>query len=266
MPWLKIDDGMWSNPKWLTVSPAAKALWTWAASYSSDKLTDGIMRPVDWQALAVFVGVTDWQSLVAELEAHRFLDPGPGGALVIHDYLKYNPCKADVLAEREAARKRMCALRSGEHRQNTIDPVPTRPVPVPHVDDDVVARAGESEPDDDDLPATMPIADQRKVLALDDVGVGRGLALELASKCTLPRIQQVIAHARASPGLQNPTGWIISMLRSGQAIPKPPLPGGKNVATTGDRRGFGSRGAPRKSWDEIDREIHGARASPVLAV
>jgi hypothetical protein len=136
MPWLKIDDGMWSNPKWLTVSPLAKALWVWAASYSSDKLTDGVMRPVDWQAVAVFVGVTDWRPLVDELREHHFLDDGEGDTLAIHDYLKYNPSKADVQAEREATRKRMCALRSGAQKANTIDPVPVPSRPVPIDDDD----------------------------------------------------------------------------------------------------------------------------------
>lgn len=241
MSWLKIDDSMWSNPKWLTVSPAAKALWTWAASYSSDKLTDGALRPVDWQVVAVHVGVDDWQPLVAELQEQHFLDPGPNGTLVIHDYLKYNPSREQVLAERTENARRQAEWYAHKREQkappnappngvsNTVSnrcPVPG-PVPVPVNVDDVA------------LPATMPIAEQRKRIALQDVGMTEAQAAEFAEKCTLPRIEGVIAHARASPCLQNPTGYIISMLRSGRAIPKPPLPGGNHGRDRPNQRGPG---------------------------
>jgi hypothetical protein len=237
MPWLKMDDQFIFHEKARLVGKEGRNLQVTALCYCAGQLNDGLIRDGLLPTIFALAECDDGPATVERLVEVGMWERVDGG-YQIHDYLDYNPSRTQVLAERAAARKRMFALRSGEHGQNVIDPVPGPvPVPVPHVDDGDARASSKGSEEDDELPGTMPIADQRKVLALDDVGVGRGLALELASKCTLPRIQAVIAHARASPGLQNPTGYIVSILRSGQALPKPPLPGGKNVRDRANQRG-----------------------------
>lgn len=249
MPWSRRDDGTYLNRKVNAVGDQAYILWTYAIDYSSQQLTDGILYPREVAMLCGMRGYTNWQDLANELVSAHLFDLCDDGNYAIHDFLTYNPTKEKVLSDRarHAAEQAKWQAQKDARKARTepiTEPIsehisegaPSRPVPShPHDDDD--ARASARSRQDDELPGTMPIADQRKVLALDDVGVNRSLALELSSKCTLPRIQAVIAHARASPGLSNPTGYIVSMLRSGQAIPKPPLPGGKNVRDRANQRG-----------------------------
>lgn len=46
MSWLKLDDGWYDHPKFLTLSAHAQLLWTKGASYCSRHLTDGAIPEV----------------------------------------------------------------------------------------------------------------------------------------------------------------------------------------------------------------------------
>ena len=76
-------------------------------------------------------------------------------------------------------------------------------------------------------PATLPVGEQQKLTLMDGAGISQPMALQFAEKCTLKRVQDVIAYARGSPGLENPTAYVVSMLRSGQTLPKAPMPRAK---------------------------------------
>lgn len=41
MAWFRVDDGLYSHPKWLATPKGARALWITAGSWASDQLTDG---------------------------------------------------------------------------------------------------------------------------------------------------------------------------------------------------------------------------------
>lgn len=46
MTWFKVDDGFWSHPKTMTLTPEAVALWVRAGSYCGKHLTDGFVPRV----------------------------------------------------------------------------------------------------------------------------------------------------------------------------------------------------------------------------
>jgi hypothetical protein len=243
MPWLKIDDGMWSNRKWLPVSPTAKALWVWAASYSAGQLTDGVMYPRDWEVVATHLGVAEWQSLAAELQKHGFLDPGPDDALVIHDYLDYNPSREEVLAERAEGARRQAEWKASKRREqataNAVShnvssavskpvPYPSRPVPVPFV----VVKQETVIADETD-----PVVDRL---------VRHGITEKTANTLAAGHDALCLAwldHVDANPKIPNKAAYLTGNIQYG----KPPPPNGT---------GPPGRSPPRPSGlSEVDLEI-----------
>lgn len=112
----------------------AKLAYLEATAYCSRELTDGF---VPMEHARRYAGKA---SVIQEL-APALWEPCDKG-FVVHDYLKYNPTRAQVLAEREAAKRRMFGLRSVEHPPNKerssgvgtdapVDPVNPLPIPDP---------------------------------------------------------------------------------------------------------------------------------------
>lgn len=148
MAWFKVDDGLHSSRKFLSIPKrqrfAALGVWTVAGSWCADELTDGhvpnFMLEV-WgvppSAPAALVEAGLWER---ESDGYLFCN-----------WLEYQPRKADVDAEREASRARMRELRARrkqgqpqEHAEepevfgrtgangseNVRNPDPTRPDPT----------------------------------------------------------------------------------------------------------------------------------------
>jgi hypothetical protein len=244
MTWSKLDDGFLSNPKILALGIPARWVYVSSIVYANAHLTDGFVPDAAFPSLAL--GADDPDGILSELTRilprteHSLWEPVEGGWM-IHDFLDYNPSRKAVEAKREAVtEERSKAGRIGAQRRWQTDgkpmanakqndgPVPG-PVPVPVIECmDEGASDFPLQPEDDDPAGTLPISEQRKILALLDVGINHGMGAEFAQKCSLKRIQDVIAHCRAQPGLTSPTGRIVNMLRSGEAIPKPPLPANKS--------------------------------------
>lgn len=134
MSWVKIDDRIFDNPKIAALSDAAKVAYLESIAYCARELTDGFVP--DKKA----AGYAGRARIAQELVPHLW-EPVAAGYLV-HDYLKYNPPRAQVLAEREAARARMSGRTSptvqgdvqAKFRRNSkapVDPVdPLLPDPV----------------------------------------------------------------------------------------------------------------------------------------
>ncbi len=122
LSWFKLDDRFFDNPKIIPLSDKAKLAYLQAGVYCARELTNGLIplkRAHEYAGRA---------AVVKELVPHLW-EPVEGGYYV-HDYLKYNPTKEKVLAEREAARRRMFGLRSGEHQENFNG---TSAAPVPGI-------------------------------------------------------------------------------------------------------------------------------------
>lgn len=107
MPWFKVDDGFHSHPKVMELSPAAVGIWTLAGTWSANYLTDGEVRA---NIVSRLGGTPD---LVQELvDAGLWIDMGE--SYQFKDWADYQPVKADVEAEREAARERMRKVRASK--------------------------------------------------------------------------------------------------------------------------------------------------------
>lgn len=159
MPWFKVDDGFWSHPKVLELSPGALALWVRAGSYCAAHLTDGEVKPSILRLLGAEGEHAD------ELVASELWD-WESGAWRFHDWAEYQPSRESVLAERAAAAERMRQVRanrgkrSGERSGEQVPNVrekfagssatPTRPDPTTTSNEvvGVAAKRGSRLPSD----------------------------------------------------------------------------------------------------------------------
>ena len=100
--WAKIDDNMQHHPKVIAAGPIAELIQYRAIQYCCRFLTNGRLPTeavpsllTGLEPLARFE--TDWP---ARMVKARLWHPTTGGFLV-HDFLKYNPSRRDVLRERK---------------------------------------------------------------------------------------------------------------------------------------------------------------------
>ncbi|MGW2721366.1 mucin-2 [Streptomyces sp. NPDC001492] len=124
MPWFKVDDTAHAHPKMRRAGKSAIGLWVMCGSYAAAYLTDGVV-PAETAAEGT-------QTQIAKLlkaglwheHGHgcsRCAQPMPGD-FVMHDYLRYNPSRARVLAEREREAEKKRAQRAGGQPDGTPPP------------------------------------------------------------------------------------------------------------------------------------------------
>lgn len=124
MPWVRMDDQFPEHPKTLNAGPLAAWLDVAAWGYSSRYLTDGIVPREVIDRLAHFDGIKKNgkpirnHDLAERLVASGLWKPHPDG-YEIHDYLDYNPSRADVLAER--AKKQQAGRKGAASRWGKAD-------------------------------------------------------------------------------------------------------------------------------------------------
>lgn len=139
MPWFKVDDNLAFHHKVLAAGNAAMGLWVRAGAACANQLTDGFVADHMVPALGT---VAQAKALV-----NAGLWTREKGGYRFHGWEERQPCKADVEAQREAAKERMRKRRSPDVRANEHGtsegvraprPVPTRPDP------NVVKKSGQS--------------------------------------------------------------------------------------------------------------------------
>lgn len=101
MAWVKLDDHFTENPKVRPLSDRTFRLYVAGLCHCGSHLTDGVVERRFVSALLERVTKPMVQELV---DAGLWLEYGKGFA--VKDYLKYNPSREQVLAEREAAAER----------------------------------------------------------------------------------------------------------------------------------------------------------------
>lgn len=111
MTWLRIDDGMPENTKVSKLSVAAKWARVELLCYCARNLTDGHVPADHVRRMATQRQVKEM--IDAELARQN------GNGIVMHDYLEYNPSRAQVMAERSAAAERV--RKSREKRRGARD-------------------------------------------------------------------------------------------------------------------------------------------------
>ena len=134
MSWVKVDDKAWAHPKLASLSAAAVRLWLFTLCWCNQQETDG---QVPRRILSVLGGS---KKAAAELVASGLWERTDNGWLV-HDFLKYQPSRAQRDSQREALRERVSRHRKREgngvtsplltdrKRESNTAPVPSRPDP-----------------------------------------------------------------------------------------------------------------------------------------
>lgn len=121
MTWFKLDDRFFDNPKIAALSDAAQLAYIKGGTYCARELTDGFIPFRKAREYAT-------PKVIKELVPGLWETCGEG--FKVHDYLKYNPTREQVQTERDAAKRRMFALRSGEQHANG-NGSSDAPVPLP---------------------------------------------------------------------------------------------------------------------------------------
>jgi len=208
MPWFKVDDSFESHPKVKAIPRPRRVkaigLWTLAGSWSARQLTDGFVPSYMLDELA---GTKTEANTLVEVDLWSAVD----GGYVFKDWHDWQPTKAKVEADREAAKERMRTARerkkgprsvdvrandsatppngSGEVRSTPGSVTPTRPDPTrpdPSTDVDVLPASADAEPRAKRVKrATSRPADFRPSQAHIDLAAERGVDLrsEWANFC-----------------------------------------------------------------------------------
>lgn len=131
MPWVRIDDGIWSHPKMNSISNDAFSLYICGLSYAGQYLTDGILSDADVERIAAYRHAGP--SSIAELVS-RHLWEREGLGYRIHDFLTYNRSRAQVEQDRAATaarQERHKSARDGPYNGVTNGVSNNAPGPIP---------------------------------------------------------------------------------------------------------------------------------------
>lgn len=101
MTWLRLDDLFPENPKIVGLTDGAFRLHVGALCYSARNLTDGV---VSRKFARSVIDSSSVYRHVRQLEDRLLWAPIDRDYWQIHDYLEWNPSRAEVLAKREVAR------------------------------------------------------------------------------------------------------------------------------------------------------------------
>lgn len=131
MPWVKIDDGFFDNATNRRLGAAGRDLFIAGLAYCAKGLTDGRIDKADVQLVLALAQAR--KATVAKLvESGRWVEHADH--YEVAEYLAYQPSKAQVLAEREAAKERQRRRRHGvtpgvthAERSGEVTGTPTRP-------------------------------------------------------------------------------------------------------------------------------------------
>ncbi len=110
MTWVKLDDNFADHPKIVGLSDKAFRCYVVGLCYAARYLTDGFLP----DPLVKSIGGNS--KVCTELSPDLWERSDSGW--VIHDYLTFNPSRAQVLTEREQAKLRMFMKRSQNVRPN----------------------------------------------------------------------------------------------------------------------------------------------------
>ena len=177
MPWFRIDDGFHEHPKVeaLEADPTEHALaiaaWTLVGSACSRRLTDGIVtRAALAKALAAWPEKLRARAAAALVRVGLWVEHEDGWAY--HDWLDYQPSRADTERERELSRRRQAEWKrnrrspggGGNGGANGGGNAVTGPV-TPPVATPAPSRPVPSRPDRSDLRSSRESAREERSLA-----------------------------------------------------------------------------------------------------
>ena len=100
MAWFKVDDHLYSHPKWLSLPKGSRALWVTAGSWCSGQLLDGFIPA------AVLPTLDGTRRDATELVKVGLWIETDGG-WEFHDWGEYQPTKASVIERRKKSAERL---------------------------------------------------------------------------------------------------------------------------------------------------------------
>jgi hypothetical protein len=139
MPWVRIAAEFCDNPKVLQVGPLGMSLYVAGLCYCNRNLTDGFIPWAKARSLMSFeflappdkdgsqdvvrisvsvgrLGHDVSSSDVADMLVAAGLWEEVDGGYSVHDYREYQPTRAEVVGDREGAKRRMTAVRANKER------------------------------------------------------------------------------------------------------------------------------------------------------
>ena len=188
MTWVKLDDLLPEHAKIADLSADAFRSWVFVLCLCSRLLTDGQVSEGQLSSARVT------KRARRELVGCGLWHEREGGGIVVHDYLKYQPSKADVETRRKATRERMNRHRAHSNTvsdavtDSVIDklvtpsvtglPIPSRSRPVPEEQDPTHTAA----PDPDTSSTRVAPAQQQPLV---EIPCPRDLELTEDQTCNL---------------------------------------------------------------------------------
>lgn len=116
MSWARFDDGYLENPKVEAAGPLAEHLDMRGIIYCARNETDGRVTKSALRRLSFGLSRVE-QRVNALVQSGRWT-VHPNGGWLIHDFLEYNPSKAQKNADRAKARERMANVRANRGRSS----------------------------------------------------------------------------------------------------------------------------------------------------
>lgn len=119
MTWFKVDDNLWTHPKFTALNMSARGLWVTAGSWSARMLTNGRITGSQIRALggtqkqaSDLVEAGLWS--VACEDRVQIATRFSQREYIFHDWIEYQPTKEKVEYERERNRKKQTRFRRTE--------------------------------------------------------------------------------------------------------------------------------------------------------
>lgn len=147
MSWVKVDDKAWSHPKFTDLSGNAVRLWLFALCWCNQQETDG---KIPRGALRVLGGSP---KAARELVSAGLWEVSEAG-WEVHDFLHYQPSRAQRNAQREGIRSRVA-----KHRNGGGNAPPSTPVTPLH---DGRKQESNAAPDPDPVPDPLSAEDDAR--------------------------------------------------------------------------------------------------------
>lgn len=149
MPWVRIDEEIGDNAKWMGASLAARGLWVSALAYSGRNLTDGFIPSV-WAQREASGEAGQLTDELVSLGLFEHADCG----FIIHDYEDYQFSKEQVLAMRSVKIEagRLGGLASGKARRQAPDEAESK-----QNRSRIEADANQTEAEAKPIPIPIPI-------------------------------------------------------------------------------------------------------------
>ena len=181
MPWVKLSDDWYDDPKVIAAGDDGALLWVKAVSWSARNLTDGLIPA---ELLPRLILSPETPTIVSRLvDLGLFVEDISGGFRVAN-FLDYQPSREQVLADREKEAKRKRDARAAASAK--------RPTGLP-------PDSGERPASPDPVPVPEENPSSSSVLPVD--AVLHGVRIE--------EVYDAIAAARAAErtDLKNPKRW-----------------------------------------------------------